>query len=416
MREQYGMNDVNEDDKSEMREKSGFFAGLITGAAAIAAVFIAVSFLLPLLSDEWGGRSSTNLRTLSIERKANEILYVLETRHIYEIDRQALIEDMFRGLAFGVGDPYTVYMTMDEFRLYIEGTDGAFSGIGVVVVVDREDNLIEIIAPYEGSPGQKAGLMPRDKIIAVNGYSVNGDNLQQAISMIRGVPGTSVTLTILRGSDTFDVTVVRDDIEVPTVSHEMLEDSVGYIRINQFAQVTNEQFFEALTDLQGRGMRGLILDLRNNPGGRLDTVLSITNALIPEGVIMSIQTRTGEPEYHYATAEYLGLPLVVLVNGNSASASEVLAGAVKDTGVGQLVGTTTFGKGIVQNIITLSCGTGALKLTVSRYYTPAGISIQDIGIEPHFEVAMDDVSIASVDRAEDVQLQKAIEVMGGKMR
>jgi len=197
----------------------------------------------------------------------------------------------------------------------------------------------------------------------------------------------------------------------------MLEDDKGYIRITQFADNTDEQFHEALTSLLAQGMRGLVVDVRNNPGGRLDTVLSIADALVPEGVIMYMEMRSGPTEYKYTqTAEYLGLPLVVLVNGSSASASEVLAGAIKDTGVGSLVGETTFGKGVVQNFFPLSCGTGALKVTVARYFTPGGAVIHDVGIEPHFRVEMDNnISIAALERNDDTQLQMAVQVLAGKI-
>jgi len=409
------MEEINEVNNKAKHGDYKFFIGMLAGVTTMVIIFFAIHLLVPgLLSG--GHNAPLSSRGTPIERKVNEVLHLLDTVYIGEIERQHLIDNMFRGLVFGVGDPYTVYMTAEEFEIYRQGTDGSFAGIGVNVAVNMEDNTIEIIAPHEGSPAANAGLLPRDRIVGVNGYSVNGDMLQQAITMIRGVPGTTVTLTILRGSETFNVDIVRANVEVQTVVHEMLPDNVGYIRISQFAQVTDEQFFVALNDLKQQDLRGLIIDLRNNPGGRLDTVLSITNALVPEGVIMYMETKAGPTEYHYADSEYLGVPLLILINDNSASASEVLAGAVRDTGVGQLVGTTTFGKGVVQNIFTLSCGTGVVKVTIARYYTPSGVTIHDVGIEPHFMVEMDSVAIAGLDRAEDVQLQAAIEIMGGKIR
>ena len=408
-----GTNEVNNNAK---HGDFKFFIGMLAGVVMAVAMFLAINLLVPGFLN--GGHNMPRVQGGTVvEQKVNEVLHLLDTMYIGEIDRQQLLDYMFRGLVFGIGDPYTVYMTHEEFEVYRQSTDGSFAGIGVNVSVNMEDNSIEIIVPHEGSPAAEAGLLPRDKIVAVNGYAVNGDMLQQAITMIRGVPGTTVTLTILRGNETFDVSIVRANVEVPTVAHEMLPDGMGLIRISQFAQVTDEQFFLALSDLQQQDMRGLIIDLRNNPGGRLDTVLSITNALVPEGVIMYMETKSGPRQYHYAEDnEYLGLPLLILVNGNSASASEVLAGAVRDTGVGQLVGTTTFGKGVVQNIFMLSCGTGAVKVTIARYYTPSGVTIHDVGIEPHFVVEMDAVAIAGLDHAEDAQLQAAIEIMGGKIR
>jgi carboxyl-terminal processing protease len=411
------MNESNQKNtgKHPARIIPGYFAGLLTGATAILLTFFILTFFAPNVLNRVQNAASPR-QASGVETKISRILHLLDTHYIGEIDRERLIDDMFRGLVFGVGDTYTVYMTREEFEMYTQDTGGSFVGIGVVVSVDKEDNLIEIIAPYEGSPGEKAGLLPRDKIVRVNGYNVTGDILQEAIRMIRGVPGTTVTLTIFRDNETFDVDIVRDHIEVPTVSHEMLEDNIGFIRINQFAQVTDEQFFAALNNLKTQDMRGLILDLRNNPGGRLDTVLNITNALIPEGVIMYTETRTGPAQYHYSDGEYLNLPLLILVNGNSASASEVLAGAVRDTGVGQLVGTTTYGKGVVQQIIQLPDGS-AVKITTSKYYTPSGASIQDVGIEPHYKVEMEsNVSISSLSQDEDVQLQRAMEIMRSRIR
>ena len=257
---------------------------------------------------------------------------------------------------------------------------------------------------FEGSPAKESGLKVGDKITKVGDKEVDLENYQDVVSDIKGEEGTKVKLTIYRESENkiFDVEVTRKSLDVPTVEHKILEDNIGYISISQFDRVTFDQFKLAFDSLQNTN--GLIIDLRNNPGGLLTTVNKITDMLVPEGTITYIEDKNGNRDYHKSDANYYNKPLVILVNEHSASASEVLSGAVKDFGVGKLVGQTTYGKGVVQNMYQLSDGSG-VKITMAKYYTPKGVCIQGTGIEPDYKVTN------PKDNSKDLQLEKGIEVI-----
>lgn len=348
-------------------------------------------------------------------RKINQIVYLLENYYVGEVDRAVLIDSMFSGLVFGIGDVYTTYLSPETLRRFDERTEGRYAGIGVSVVVNRESNRIEIISAFEGAPGDRAGIRPGDKIMRVNGIDIHGDIYEEAVGMIKGPPGTSVTITLHRPStgDTFDVDIVRDNIYVPTVAHRMVTEDIGYLRISGFERTTSEQFMLAYENLQAKGMKALIIDVRNNPGGLLQSVVEITDTLVDGDYIVFTENRQGQRQFIYADERRIEIPLAVLVNGNSASASEVLAGAVKDTNIGVLVGTRTFGKGVVQDLFRLADGSG-VKITVSKYFTPSGICIDGEGIVPDYVVEMDEELTANIPRLtfeEDIQLQKAVELM-----
>ena len=397
----------------------------LKGIAVGMVIFIAGNFLFTGLQNAYnratfGGLvTSGRVRDMSPEQKIGEIMHVLDRYFVSELDREAMKEGMFTGLVYGVGDPYTTYMSRETLTAFFERSSGEYAGIGVVVATDPEDNRIQVRSVFPGSPGERAGLLIGDKIIRVNGFNVNGRAQEDAVSMIKGEPGTIVELTIFRelNRETFDVTVVRDRISVPTISHEMLEEGLGYIRISGFDEVTYGQFMTALNDLRQQDLRGLIIDVRNNPGGLLHTVVAITNELIPEGIIVYTEDKAGNREYAYSNSNHLDVPLVILVNEHSASASEVLSGAVRDSGTGRLVGTQTFGKGLVQSLIRLTDGSG-LKVTTAKYFTPSGICINGEGLTPDYVVEMDNektVNLANLPRYEDIQLQKAIEVIQAAM-
>ena len=352
-------------------------------------------------------------------RKIEELQQLIDANYVETYDEAELYEMMYQGFVYGVGDPYTSYMDKDTFTRYMEETEGTYTGIGVVVNADVDTNRILIVSPYEGYPGAKAGLLPGDAVIKVNDYDVFGDTLDEAVSMMRGEPGTSVVVTIYRDSDrsTFERTIVREMINMPTVSHRMLDNNIGYLRITTFDRVTTQQFKDAYADLQAQNMSGLILDLRNNPGGLVSVVCDITDMLVPRGTIVSTVDKYGRSETVKSNANCIEVPLLVLVNGNSASASEILSGAVKDLNVGELVGTRTFGKGLVQNLFPLADGS-AVKITIAKYFTPSGVCIQGEGIPVHYEIDMSDelsVQISTLTLEEDVQLARAIEIMAGKI-
>jgi carboxyl-terminal processing protease len=393
-----------------MNEKKIFLTGTALGAAVMLAVYLAYGSLTSIF---------TRAAPLDPAKKLQEIRAVLDANYVSEIQDEKLFESMYAGYVSGIGDRYTSYMDKATLETFMQHTEGTYAGIGCVVTPDDLDNTIRIVLAYEGSPCHQAGLLPGDKIIKVNGLDVYGDTYEDAITMIKGEAGTSVNVTILREGALFDVDIVRAQIDIPTVSYKILDGQIGYILITNFERVTYNQFLGAYEDLLYRQKaRGLIIDVRNNPGGLLKTVTDIADLLVPKGIIVYTEDKNGEKEYLYSNDARVEVPLAVLVNGNSASASEVLSGAVKDMGVGVLVGTKTFGKGLVQNLFKLSDGS-AIKVTIAKYYTPSGVCINGEGIQPDYVVDMDEAltyRIASLNPLEDPQLQKALEVVKERIR
>jgi len=408
--------------------KRPFFLGVLAGVLIMLVLNLStVRQFLPIPGaaqqsslPKLGAAIDSDTEFQSTILKAYDIIQTLDTVYVDSIDRNELYEMMYSGLVYGVGDPYTAYMDTETFEEYMVATEGTYVGIGIVVSSDMSRNRIVIVSPYDGHAAAKAGLLPGDEIVRVDDTDVFGDSLDVAVSLMRGDPNTNVRVTIYRDSDksTFEVDIMREVISIPTISHKMLDNQIGYIRITTFDRVTEEQFKEAYADLQAQSMQGLILDLRNNPGGLVDVVCTITDMLVPEGTIVSTQDKNGRGETVTSDANSFGKPLVVLVNGASASASEILSGAVKDLQAGTLVGTQTYGKGLIQSLYPLPDGS-ALKITIAKYFTPSGVCIQGEGIPVDYEVEMADelsIRISSLTLEEDVQLKKAIEVISEKMK
>ena len=296
----------------------------------------------------------------------------------------------------------------------MEQSEGVYYGIGAYVSLDTEKNLPKISGVMEGSPAEEAGLRANDLIYEVNGVTTYGLTLTEAVALIKGEEGTEVNLTLVREgeSDYLELTLTRRRVEAPTVEYSMLEGRIGYIRVTEFDSVTVNKFSEALYTVKNSAARGIILDLRGNPGGNLDAVVDMCNMILPEGMIVYTEDKYGNREEYTCDGENeLQLPLVVLVDMNSASAAEIMAGAIKDYGIGTLVGTTTFGKGIVQQIMSFRDGS-AVKLTISAYYTPNGNNIHGIGIEPDVLCEFDGEAYYGSEDHPDNQLEKAKEVLG----
>jgi len=355
------------------------------------------------------------IKSDKVQQKLDVINDYLKEFYVDSVNDEKIEEGIYKGMLYGVGDPYTSYFTKSEIDKFTEQMSGHYAGIGVVVETDPDSRLLTITTVFEGAPGAKAGLLIGDKIIKVNEEDITLMPLESIIQKIKGEAGTKLTLSILRETESLDIELVREIVEIPTVKHRVLKGNIGYIQLVSFDQITISQFDEALKSLKKKKIKSLIIDVRNNPGGALETVISIADTILPKGLIMYTEERNGNGSKFESDERNLGMPLAVLVNENSASASEVLAGAIKAHKVGILVGTKTFGKGVVQKIFPLTDGS-ALKITISKYFTPDDVCIQGIGIEPNYTVELPKElkNKISLTDDEDVQLQKALELLKTK--
>ncbi|NLX61457.1 MAG: S41 family peptidase [Tissierellia bacterium] len=348
--------------------------------------------------------------------KAMELENYIKTYFLGDVDEEKMMDGLIKGMFQSLDDPYSVYMNPDEFKSFTEQNEGVYGGVGIIVT-PGDDNLITIVSPIEGTPGERVGLKTGDKIVKVDGEEFTADRMDEAVKRMKGEPNTSVTITILRtdkegNKEYIDVEIVREEIRLVTVKSDLIEGNIGYIKITSFDELTYDDFKKHLNQLMDKNISGLILDLRNNPGGLLDVCVDIADEFLGEAVIVYTETKDGKKQYEYSDRNAINLPLIVLVNEGSASASEILAGAIRDHKRGILIGNKTFGKGIVQRIRGLTDGSG-FKLTVSEYFTPNGTSIHGIGIEPDITVELpeDVMEIGLENLQEDTQLQRAIEEM-----
>ena len=331
-------------------------------------------------------------------------LNILHNKYVEPVDNKKMVETTIKNLVASMGDPHTTYMNGELFKNFMSETKGEFSGIGVVV--GQKDGLLTVVAPVEGSPGEQAGVKVGEKILKIDGQEIKDFSLEEAVGKIRGPKGTKVNLTLQAADSSIrDVEIVRDVIKTKTIAGKMLENDIGYIRISMFSENTAQDFAVKLEELDKLGMKKLVLDLRSNPGGLLDSCVKIANNLIPKGLIVSVVDKDGNKQEYLSKLEKSKYQLVVLVDKGSASASEIIAGAVKDSKAGTIVGQTTYGKGSVQTIIPLDYDS-AIKVTIANYYTPSGISINGVGVQPDVVVELKSVA--------DEQLQKALEIIRTK--
>ena len=349
--------------------------------------------------------------------KFEKLINYTHTNFLYEADDDLMLEGALKGMLSALGDPYTEYMTEKEFNSLLEQTKGSYEGIGVYIT-PSDDNRIMVVSPIEDTPAEKAGLKTGDKIIKINGTEYTADQMDDAIKIMKGMPNTSVNLTILRtdkdgNTQTFDIDVMRETIKLVTVKSAVVDNNIGYIRITTFDEQTAKDFKAQYNALQKQGIKGLVIDLRYNPGGIIDATVEISDMLIGEGYVTYTQTKAGEREYYNSDKNKIDIPYVLLVNEGSASASEIMAGAVKDTKSGTLIGTKTFGKGIVQRIQRFDSDGSGVKMTISEYFTPSGVNIHGIGIEPDIVLELDENTkgYGSEFYDTDNQLKKAVEVL-----
>ncbi len=326
-----------------------------------------------------------------ILNKVNVLEMFINEYFLDEIDEEKMADSVYKGVVNGLGDEYAAYYTAEEYQDIMEKTSGVYCGIGAYISVDADTGLVTIVSPMKNSPCEKAGIENGDIIFAVDGKEVTGVEISQVQALVKGVKGSEVVLTIIRGEKQMDITVIRDEIVEDTVNSRMLDDRIGYIQISGFEQVTPKQFESALEKLEKKGQRGLIIDLRDNGGGLLDSAVEMLDRMLPKGVVVYSKDKKGEKqEYMAEDDDSFDKPLVILVNEKSASASEVFCGAIQDEGKGKLLGTKTFGKGIVQGVFGLDDGS-AIKMTIARYYTPKGRNIHGKGLKPDIEVELKDI-------------------------
>ena len=384
-----------------------YTAGVLTGVLVVTLAVGGVKFVQ---QRQYNGVLSDTSHVQKIEYLEK----LIDQEYLGEVDNDEMAEGVYAGLVYGLGDVYSRYYTADEYAQETASTDGAYAGIGVSIQKNKNGG-VQVAECYEGGPGAEAGLQTGDVITAINDTDVTDMELSDVVSMIRENKDKTIVLTVLRENEdsSREISVDVTDVELPSVSGEMIDESTGYIQITQFTGVTPQQYKDTFAELKDKGMERLVIDLRDNPGGLLTSVCDILREILPEGLIVYTEDKYGNREEETCDGKNkLDMPLAVLVNENSASASEIFAGAVQDHGVGTIVGTTTYGKGVVQELRQLSDGS-AVKLTVSNYYTPNGNSINKVGIKPDVEVKLASVLLNKdeITHEEDNQLQKALNVI-----
>ncbi len=406
----------NSSTKNEFRK--GFLGGLCCMAAAMTAVLYlsGCTDAGTLFRNRFTrGIAEQTVEEKDVKDKLSDIAYVIDAYYYDDITTEQISEGLYRGILSGLNDPYSQYYNAEEYQSMQEETSGSYYGIGAVLQQDRETKRVMILHVYKGSPSQEAGLRDGDVILSVDGTAADGQELSELVKKVKGQEGTSVHIVVQREdvAEELEFDVERRKVEVPTVEYQMLPENVGFLQISEFSDLTPAQFKSAVEDLKAQGMTALIVDVRDNPGGVLDSVADVLDQVLPEGLVVYMEDKYGEREEYDSSGEtYLDLPLAVLVNENSASASEIFAGAIKDYEYGTLIGTKTFGKGIVQSIIGLDDGS-AVKVTIAKYFTPKGNYIHGVGISPDIELeyAYQNPEDTEYNPMHDNQVQKALGVL-----
>lgn len=406
---------------------SGFLSGLF-GAMVLCLVGASIYYVIDTpeksvipIEDVSAADNKKEEETIDqIVEKLSVLEMLIDTYYLEDVDPEAYATGIYKGFVGSLDDPYSTYYTKQEYANLIESSSGVYHGIGAVVSQDVKTGILTIVRPYKDGPAYNSGLLPDDIIYKVEGEEVTGKDISEVVGKIKGREGTEVNITIYRDgvADPMDFTITRQKINIPTIEFEMLENDIGYIQIMEFDEITISQFSSAISSLEKKGMKSLVVDVRNNPGGLLNSVVSILDRLLPKGLIVYTEDKYKNREEEKAIkSDKFSKPMVVLINGNSASASEIFAGALQDYEKATVVGTTSFGKGIVQRVIPLNDGT-AVKLTISKYYTPKGRNIHGTGIVPDVEVELDEElkQLVTIPHDQDNQLKKAIEILMEQMK
>ena len=367
------------------------------------------------------GQDGTTTDDTAFLQKANYLKELIDIYFWEDTKEEELYEGMYHGLLNSLGDPYSCYYTVEEFAALMEEMEGSYCGIGALVSQNASTKVITIVRPFIDGPAHKAGVLPGDILTKIDGEDVSGWDIDLAVKHMKGEQGTVVKVEVWRASaeEYVELTITRDVVEVETVTYEMMDDSIGYIYVMQFDEVTSEQFEAAYNALQEQGMKGLVVDIRDNGGGLLTTVCEMLDLFLEEEdlIVYTLDKYEKKEEIYAEKGSVTPIPMAVLINGYSASASEIFSGALQDYGLATIVGTQSFGKGIVQSVIPLSDGS-AVKLTVSTYYTPAGRNIHGLGITPDVEVELEEElkKLPIVPLEDDNQVQRAIEEVKNLMK
>ncbi|HWQ30303.1 MAG TPA: S41 family peptidase [Negativicutes bacterium] len=389
-------------------KKTAFFWALVLIVVTSFSTFVAANTISISLGDKVV-IAKEDYQTVRDMEKLLSLKEYIKSNYVDGADDSKLVEGAIKGMFESLQDPYSVYMTKDEFKNFNESTKGSYGGIGVIVT-RSEDGYVTVVAPIEDTPGERVGLKTNDRIVKVDGKDIVGIDLEAAVSMLKGKKGTEVSLTVMRDGEkaALEYKIVREEIVIKTVKSNVMDNNIGYIRISMFDEDTGSEFKKTLDGLKEKNIKGLVLDLRQNPGGYIDQCVQVADELLDEGLIVYTEDKEKKREDYKSKNGKLEAPFVVLIDEGSASASEIVSGAIKDRKAGLLIGTKSFGKGLVQSIEQLKDGSG-MKLTTQKYYTPNGISINKKGIQPDIDVKPLEVRAdQKPEDVEDVQLERAV--------
>lgn len=431
-------------DEQKKFNKGGFAAGLAIGLCAALIIVFAYLWTWSIPEDPNGGETNvtgtptpttaansgnnsnsgntenifSSITNEELLAKIAEINKLIDQGSLYGASDEEKANAVISGILSALNDNYAAYYTVSDMAAMMESTSGTYCGIGALVSQNRLTGEITIVRPFKDGPAYKAGMLKDDVIVSVDGISVDGMDLNEVVTYMKGEPQTTVKIVVKRDGKEIELVITRDKIEVPTVEYELLDGNVGYIQVTEFDDVTTDQFKKAISALEKQGMVALVIDLRDNPGGLVSTAVNMIDRVVPTGIAVYTQDKDGNKSYEYATtAAELKIPVAVLVNGNSASASEIFTGALRDYDKAIVVGTQTYGKGIVQVVTYLSDGSG-LKFTISEYFTPKGTAVHGVGITPDIEVELDESlkGLSEIPKDKDNQLQAAVNALLEKLK
>lgn len=406
--------ETEQDSVKKEKKKHPFRNGFLSGVAVCLVIALMVVIVKETMLHSTVG---SGFMTKHGVEKVNLLSDVIDQYYYKDITDEEKMEGIYKGLMSSTNDKYTDYYSPKEFKDLMVTMEGDYGGIGATLSQDKATKEVSVVEVYEGSPAARAGLERGDIVISVDGHLGTDESLDDFVQRIRGEEGTSIEMVYKRDDQEHTIEITREEVIVPSVSHRMLDDKIGYIRISSFVNGTQKDFEDALADLQSQGMQGIVFDMRDNGGGMVDSVVAILDDILPAGTVVYTMDKSGKREdYTSDDAKKIDIPVTVLVNESTASAAEIFTGAIRDFNYGTIIGTNTFGKGIVQSTVPLSDGS-AVKITVATYYTPSGECIHEKGIKPDIELEFSyaDENPTEYDELKDNQVQKAMEVLGEKL-